>query len=153
MSATISQLVTADELLTMPHNGFRYELVRGELKQKSPSGSEHGVTVVHLTWPLAQHVKDNHLGIVFGAETGFKITTNPDTVRAPDIAFVSHERIPATGIPRGFWPGAPDLAVEVVSPGDTIYGINILDAHEVLNGLKSDLRSLNPALFSTVSSR
>ena len=56
----------------------------------------------------------------FGAETGFQIATDPDTVRAPDVAFVRRERIPSTGLPKAFWPGAPDLAVEVVSPGDTV---------------------------------
>jgi len=68
---------------------------------------------------LHRHVEENNLGEVFGAETGFKLTSNPDTVRAPDIAFVSEDRIPETGIPQKFWDGPPDLAVEVVSPGDS----------------------------------
>ena len=110
---------TADDLFVMPDDGFRYELVKGELKKMSPAGSEHGAIIVNLTLFLAQHVKANNLGVVFGAETGFKIATNPDTVRAPDIAFVRRERIPESGIPKSFWSGAPDLAVEVVSPGDT----------------------------------
>jgi Uma2 family endonuclease len=63
-------------------------------------------------------VKANPLGVVFGAETGFRLASNPDTVRAPDLAFVRRERIPAGGIPREFWTGAPDLAVEVISPSD-----------------------------------
>jgi Uma2 family endonuclease len=68
-------------------------------------------------------VKANKLGVVFGAETGFKIASSPDTVRAPDIAFVRRERIPESGIPKEFWPGAPDLAVEVLSPGDRIKAV------------------------------
>lgn len=124
MSPTTLQPVTADELLYMPHGEFRYELVKGELKKMSPTGGEHGVTVIRLSWPLAQYVQLNQLGLVCGAETGFKIASDPDTVRAPDVAFVSHDRIPVTGIPRGFWPGAPDLAVEVVSPGDTVYEVD-----------------------------
>lgn len=67
---------------------------------------------------LGQFVKANSLGVVFGAETGFKLASNPDTVRAPDPGSVRRERIPEGGIPRDFWPGAPDLAVEVISPCD-----------------------------------
>ena len=123
MSAT-TQLMTAEELIKLPSGKFRYELVKGELITMSPSGSEHGATVINLTLSLGVHVKTNNLGVVFGAETGFKLASNPDTVRAPDIAFVRRERIPQTGIPKSYWPGAPDLAVEVVSPGDTVYEVD-----------------------------
>jgi Uma2 family endonuclease len=118
MSTTLQQF-TADELFAMPDDGFRYELVKGELRKMSPAGSEHGAIIVNVTVLLGQHVKRNNLGVCFGAETGFKIASDPDTVRAPDVAFVSRGRIPETGIPKKFWPGAPDLAVEVLSPGDT----------------------------------
>jgi len=74
---------------------------------------------MNLAVPLGQHVKENNLGLVYGAETGFKLATDPDTVRAPDIAFVRRELIEQTGLHKGFRPGAPDLAVEVLSPGDT----------------------------------
>jgi len=113
------QRSTANELFEMPYDGFRYELVKGELRKMSPSGGEHGAVVWNLSGMLAPHIKANDLGQGFGAETGFKIESNPDTVRAADIAFVSRERIPETGIPKNFWPLAPDLVVEVVSPGDT----------------------------------
>jgi Uma2 family endonuclease len=69
---------------------------------------------------LYQHAKSNKLGAVYAAETGFLIYQNPDTVRAPDVAFVKQERIDAAGRVKGYWIGAPDLAVEVVSPSDTI---------------------------------
>jgi len=116
---TIKSLMTAGELLYMPDDGFRYELVKGELLRMAPAGSEHGVTVMNITLPLAVFVKAHNLGIVFGAGTGFKIASDPDTVRAPDVAFVHRDRVPESGIPKSFWPGAPDLAVEVVSPNDT----------------------------------
>ena len=117
--STTTRLMTADELLKLPRGRFRYRLVKGELLTMSPAGSEHGAIVVNLSVLLGQHVKANKLGIVFGAETGFKIAENPDTVLAPDVAFISREHIPASGIPKKYWPGAPDLAVEVLSPGDT----------------------------------
>ncbi|HWS87892.1 MAG TPA: Uma2 family endonuclease [Pyrinomonadaceae bacterium] len=113
------QRSTASELFEMPDDGFRYELVKGELRKMSPSGSEHGATIVNITVLLGQYVRAKKLGVCFGAETGFKIESDPDTVRAPDVAFISRERIPKSGIPKQFWPGAPDLAVEVLSPGDT----------------------------------
>ena len=116
---TTLQRSTASELYAMPDDGFRYELVRGELRRMSPAGSEHGALIFNITLLLGQHVKANNLGVCFAAETGFKIASDPDTVRAPDVAFVSRGHIPEDGIPINFWPGAPDLAVEVVSPGDT----------------------------------
>lgn len=117
--STTTHTVTADQLFMMPEDGFRYELVKGELRKMSPAGSEHGAIIVNITFLLVQHIKAHKLGVAFGAETGFKIASNPDTVRAPDFAFVGHDKIPESGITKKFWPGAPDLAVEVVSPGDT----------------------------------
>jgi Uma2 family endonuclease len=102
----------------MPDDGFRYELVRGELRKMSPAGTEHGAVVWNLSGLLAPYLRGHNLGQGFGAETGFKIASDPDTVRAADIAFVRRERIPETGIPDNFWETFPDLAVEVVSPGD-----------------------------------
>jgi Uma2 family endonuclease len=118
------QRSTASELYEMPDDGFRYELVKGVLRRMSPAGSEHGATIVNITVLLAQYVRTKKLGVCFGAETGFKIASDPDTVRAPDVAFVRRERIPESGIPKKFWPGAPDLAVEVISPGDTRREVN-----------------------------
>ena len=116
---TTLQRSTASELFAMPDDGFRYELVKGELRKMSPAGTEHGAIVWNLSGMLAPHIKAENLGQGFGAETGFKIASDPDTVRAADIAFVRRERIPETGIPKNFWQTYPDLAVEVVSPGDT----------------------------------
>ncbi len=115
----ILQPMTADDLLRMPNDGFRYELVKGELRKMAPAGHGHGRVAVRFTWRLAQHVETNNTGAVYAAETGFLISTNPDTVRAPDVAYVSQKRLDEVGKVGGYWPGAPDLAVEVVSPGDT----------------------------------
>jgi len=111
--------MTADDLFSMPDDGFRYELVKGELRKMAPAGHEHGRVAIRFTWRLAQQVETNNLGAVYAAETGFLISTNPDTVRAPDVAFVSQKRLAQVKRAEGYWPGAPDLAVEVVSPGDT----------------------------------
>ncbi len=110
---------SADELLGLPDDGCRYELIRGELRRMPPAGSEHGAVAMNIGVVVGQFVKTHSLGLVFGAETGFKLASDPDTVLAPDLAFVRRERIPPEGMPQGFWPGAPDLAVEVVSPSDT----------------------------------
>ena len=117
--STTAQVMTADELLRMPDDGFRYELVKGELRQMAPAGHEHGRVVINFTWRLAQYVTTNQLGVVYAAETGFKLAGDPDTVRAPDVAFVSKDRLNEITSAAGFWPGAPDLTVEVVSLGDT----------------------------------
>jgi len=112
--------MTADELLAMPDDGWRYELVKGELIRMAPTGDEHGEVTMELATPLHLHVKKHNLGRVYAAETGFKLESDPDTVRAPDIAFVRRERIEATGTLKGYRPGAPDLVVEVLSPSDRI---------------------------------
>ena len=114
----VRQQVGAEELLHMPDDGFRYELVRGELRRTTPAGSLHGRIAVRIGWKLARHVEENRLGNVYAAETGFRLTADPDTVRAPDVAFVSRARAEAIGEVEGFWPETPDLAVEVISSGD-----------------------------------
>lgn len=110
--------VTAEDLLDTPDDGLRRELVRGEMRVMAPAGNVHGRIAVNVTWSLADHAKSEDLGSVFAAETGFKISGDPDTVRAPDVAFIRRERLDAVGEVEGYWPGAPDLVVEVVSPTD-----------------------------------
>ena len=117
--STATQLLTVEDLLRMPDDGYRYELVKGELLRMPPAGNIHGKRTMRLGWRLAQQVEANDLGIVFAAETGFRLASDPDTVRAPDVAFVIKTRVEEVGEFEGFWPGAPDLAVEVISPGDS----------------------------------
>jgi len=110
--------MTAGELLTLPEDGYRYELLQGELVKMTPAGVKHGRIAMRIGALLDEHARRNNLGRVYAAETGFRISTDPDTVRAPDVAFVAKERIPPEGEPDGYWELAPDLVVEVVSPYD-----------------------------------
>lgn len=121
--STTTQPMTAEELIMLPRGRMCYELVRGELIEMSPAGHKHGRIVVNLTVPLGYYVKAHNLGAAYGAETGFKLASNPDTVRAPDVAFVSREQRERVGDPEGYWPGAPDLAVEILSPGDRVSAV------------------------------
>jgi len=111
-----SHITTAEQLERAGDIG-RCELRRGELVMMSPAGSHHGDIVGNLHFLLAQHVKANRLGRLKVGETGFIIERDPDTVRAPDVGFVRAERLHLDR-QRGYFPGPPDLAVEVLSPSD-----------------------------------
>lgn len=82
----------------------------------SPAGEEHGAVSLNLALELGMYVKANKLGIVYAAETGFKLESNPDTVLAPDVSFIARDRVGQ--ISKRYREGAPDLAVEVISPGE-----------------------------------
>src|SRR5690348_6672812 len=112
----ISHLVTAEELPGISMPGKSIELVRGALVVHEPPSTRHGRVAARLSYLLADHVYRHQFGEVI-QDAGFQIESDPDTVRAPDIAFVSAARvdqIPLTGFARF----APDLAAEVVSPND-----------------------------------
>ena len=111
-------LMTAEELFDLPDDDYRYELVEGALIRMVLTGGEHGVLTIRVASMLHSYVQDNDLGTVSGADTGFILQRAPDIVRAPDVAFIAKARIPETGIPKTYWPFAPDLAVEVTSPSD-----------------------------------
>ena len=116
MATTQPHIVSAEQLLKTPDLG-RCELVRGELIMMTPAGFKHGAIAAKITARLVRFVEEHRLGWVTGAETGFRIGHDPDTVRAPDVAFVRAGRIPAEPV-CGFFEGPPDLAVEVLSPDD-----------------------------------
>ena len=109
------EITTAEQLLRAQDIG-RCELVRGELHTMIPPGAQHGRIAMNLGWKIRSHVEAHSLGTVFAAETGFVLARDPDTVRAPDVGFVRTGREPVPE--RGYYPGAPDLAVEVLSPDD-----------------------------------
>ena len=111
--------VTADQMLQMPDDGCRYELIAGEIHKMVPASWEHAAVGSNLHSFLGPYVREKKLGQTFIAEGGFLIARDPDTVRVPDIAFIHKDHLPATRPKEAFWPNAPDLVIEVVSPGDT----------------------------------
>jgi len=112
----VQHLCTAEQFRNAPGNEHS-ELIRGEVVDVAPSGFEHGSISNNLGRLLGNFVVENRLGVVTGSEAGYLIGRDPDTVRAPDIGFVRQERLGEAPIP-GFFPGPPDLAVEVLSPND-----------------------------------
>ena len=112
-------LATIRELEVISASGSRCELVKGEMIEMAPAGWTHGRIANAVAFALTSYVKERGLGEVASAETGFVIGRNPDTVRAPDVSFVSSERLTGVGRVSGFLELSPDLAVEVVSPGDS----------------------------------
>jgi Uma2 family endonuclease len=121
---TTRDLMTAADLLYLTLPDKQVELVRGRLIVREPPGYQHGVVAFALAMRIAEFVQPKHLGVVVAAETGFKLFSEPDTVRAADAAFISRDRAPDPA-PVGYLSLAPDLAAEVLSPNDR--------AGEVLN--------------------
>ncbi len=144
---TTQTLMTEDDLLRMPDDGYRYELVEGELRQMSPTGFEHGRCTVKLSTLLGVHVMKNKLGDVLAAETGFVIARTADgrvTVRAHDVAFVARGRVPADADTSRFLELAPDLVVETLSPSDTAVEVEEKIASWLRAGARAAL-VVNPA--------
>ena len=109
--------MTAEELLRDQPPHKRSELIRGRLMVREPAGARHGIVANEIAFQLTRFVKERNLGRVYAAETGFWIESDPDTVRAPDVAFISKEHLPDSE-PSGFSKLAPDLAVEVLGTDD-----------------------------------
>lgn len=112
--ASADGVLTADQLLRWPDDEMRHELVEGRLTTMSPPGGMHGVCAARLHRALANHVESQRLGATL-VEAGFKLKSDPDTVRAPDVSFVARSRVPRV-LPVAYWEGPPNLAVEVKSP-------------------------------------
>jgi len=109
-----AKLMTADELLAMPDDGMKHELVEGALLTMAPPGWDHGDIAAEIAMQMRAFVKARRLGKVV-VETGFILKRDPDTVRGPDVSFVQTDRVVRT---RKYYQGSPDIAVEVMSPDD-----------------------------------
>src|SRR5215213_8694984 len=112
------KLMTADELLRLPEDGQHHELVRGELRKMPPAGAELFYIASEAGTSMRVYAREHRLGRVLIGDAGFRLTRDPDTVRAPDVAFIAQRRWVAAESKAGFWEGAPDLALEVISPHD-----------------------------------
>ena len=129
--------MTAEELLRLPDDGLRHELVRGELRTMAPAGFEHGDVAFEIGTSLRAYARAKGLGNVVGTDVGFRLASDPDTVRAPDVAFVRQERLQELGAIRGYFPGAPDLVVEVISPNDLYTEVDEKVAEWLEHGARS----------------
>ncbi len=117
MVITIDKFQTTEDLLKLSGKG-RYELLKGVIYKLSPAGEKHGIIAMNTGYIIGKYVREHRLGIVTAAETGYKLSSNPDTVRAPDVAFKSNNTLSRGGISEGYSSVMPDLAIEVNSPAD-----------------------------------
>ena len=120
MNAPRNVWITAEQLYEMPDDGIRHELLRGCLVAEPAPGRVHGRTIANIASILKTFVKSTRSGVVYAADTGFVLARDPDTVRGPDVAFVTNERERQAGSGPPYFPGAPDLAIEVLSPSDRV---------------------------------
>jgi Uma2 family endonuclease len=132
-----SRVTTAEELIRLPRGRWRYELVDGVLRQMTPAGHLHGKIAAEILVHLATHVRAHGLGQTYAAETGFVLRRSPDTVRAPDASFVAAARLESMDLsPDGYFPGPPDVAIEVFSPGDSYREFEAKTADWLASGCK-----------------
>ena len=118
MSIPTYNITTAEQLLNAPSDLGRCELVRGELIMMSPGKGRHGAVAMKIGRSLLNYLEGRGLGEVFDSSTGFVVARKPDTVRAPDVSFITTERLMGQDL-DAFLEGAPDLAVEILSPSNT----------------------------------
>lgn len=119
IEAQAQTLLTGDDLLDLSTGmGQRYELIEGVLVTMAPTNADHGLVESSVSFLLKAFNRQHKLGRVLTGKPGFYTRGDNRTVRAPDVAFISYERLPRGALPPGFLTVAPDLVVEVVSPGD-----------------------------------
>ena len=124
MATTLTKLLTADDLLRLYSEGVRGELIRGVLHETMPTGHEHGRIVTNLTILMGVFIKPRKLGGLTASDAGVWLERDPDTVREPDIAYFSAERIPLDVRITGYAEVPPDLVVEIASPSDSPREVN-----------------------------
>jgi Uma2 family endonuclease len=121
--ASEPQVWTDQEFMTLPEDGGRYELVNGEVVDVGNSGMEHGNIGIFLGGAIELYVRSKKLGVTCDSSTAFTLKTG--NKRSPDVSFIAKERLQGIKrLPKGFFQGAPDLAVEVISPSNTFEEIH-----------------------------
>lgn len=139
----LRQTYTAEELFAFPSD-WHYELIRGKLRSLNmPAGARHGAKTNRVATFVSNFVYEHDLGECFAAETGFLIAQNPDTVLAPDFAFVSHARLPEE-LPGGYVRAVPNLVLETRSPNDRVREVSD-KVREWLDAGVEVVLELNPA--------
>ena len=123
-SKKTSKLLTADDLLRLYSEGVRGELIRGVLHQTVSVGLRHGEIVIKLGFLLTLFIQPLRLGRLVGSDAGILLERRPDTVREPDIAFISAKKLPLDVDVPGYSQVVPDLVVEIASPSDSIAAVN-----------------------------
>ena len=124
MTTTKQKLITAADLLRLYSKGIRGELIRGALYETTSAGVNHGKIVINLASELGAFVKPRRLGSLMASDTGIILERNPDTVREPDIAFISAAKMPLGMDIPGYSEAVPDLVVEIASPNDSRREVN-----------------------------
>lgn len=119
MNAVLEKSISVEEFYEKTLEGFRGELVRGDLRETMPTSILHGIIAGRIAILLGMYILQNKLGEVLTAETGFRIFVGEKTVRVPDVAFLSNEKLAEVEDFNKFYNGTPDLAVEVISPSET----------------------------------
>lgn len=116
-------LMTPNEVLVQPLSDVKAELVRGELRMTPPAGGPHGRVATTVVVLLSAYVDARNLGFVFGDGVGYELLELPRTVRSPDASFVRADRLPSAAVAPGFLKLAPDLAIEVLSPSESVVAV------------------------------
>ncbi len=119
MTTAKKKLLTADDLLALHSKGVKGELIRGVLAEKVSTYGKHGEVVMRFGIGLGNHILPRRLGRIFGSDAGVRLERNPDTVREPDVGFISAARMPLEVEANSYYEVVPELVVEVVSPSDT----------------------------------
>lgn len=122
--ATGRKLYTAHDLQRLTAEGYRGELIRGELSETMPSGEAHGNVVAKLVYLLMMFVMPRRLGRVTASDSGVRLDRRPDTVREPDVGFFSEDKFQGAEPTAGYSEVVPDLVIEVISPSDSLPAIH-----------------------------
>ena len=124
MATAKNKLLTAEDLLRLHSQGFKGELIDGVFVETVAVGMRHSFIAGNIMSPMHAYVRRNRMGRVGGTDGGVLIQRNPDTVREPDIFFVSASRLPLEDHSEGYLEVAPELVIEIVSPNDTRQSVN-----------------------------